>query len=234
MKNYVNRSFNIQSGYLSLYPTEGGGGSLQIAKVSGTRGFTDLFSLDVLMDASYSMADRYLRNGDNHVYQIKEKILEYIKIFMAFSPAFFMLYIAAGASDMIDGAVARKTDTVSEFGSKLDTIADIVFAAVCLIKVLPVLDVPVWLYIWIAIIAFIKAANIAEGYIRQKEFISVHSMINKVTGGLLFVFPLTLAFIDLRYSAAVVCMVATAAAIQEGHVIRTGSGNNAFRASIGR
>ena len=87
---------------------------------------------------------------------------------------------------MIDGAVARKTGTVSEFGSRLDTIADIVFVAVCLIKVIPVLDVPVWLYIWITIIAFIKVANIAVGYIQQKEFISVHSLMNKMTGGLLF------------------------------------------------
>ena len=84
---------------------------------------------------------------------------------------------------MIDGAVARKTGTVSEFGSRLDTFADIVFVAVCLIKVLPVLDVPVWLYIWIAIIAFIKVASIAVGFIRQKEFISVHSMLNKMAGG---------------------------------------------------
>ena len=136
------------------------------------------------------------------------------------SPMFYMLYLAAGFSDMIDGAVARKTGTVSEFGSRLDTIADIVFASVCLIKLLPVLNVPIWLYIWIAIIAFIKVANIAAGYIRQKEFISVHSMINKVTGGLLFIFPLTLAFIDLRYSAAVVCVAATAAAIQEGYLIK--------------
>ena len=45
-------------------------------------------------------------------------------------------------------------------------------------------------------------------------------MINKMTGGLLFVFPLTLAFIDLRYSAAVACMIATTAAIQEGHYIQ--------------
>ena len=137
----------------------------------------------------------------------------------AFSPAFFMLYIAAGVSDMIDGAVARKTGTVSEFGSRLDTVADIIFAAVCLIKLIPVLDVPIWVYIWIAVITSIKAANIAAVYIRQKEFISVHSMINKVTGGLLFVFPLTLTFIDLRYSAAVVCTVATAAAIQEGFTV---------------
>ena len=141
-----------------------------------------------------------------------------------FSPAFIVLYIAAGITDMIDGAIARKTNTVSEFGSKLDTSADFVFVAVCLMKLLPVLHVPVWLYLWIAIIAIIKAANIAAGFIRHKKFLSVHSMINKMTGGLLFVFPLTLAFIDLRYSAAVVCMVATIAAIQEGYLIKQKDG----------
>lgn len=137
-----------------------------------------------------------------------------------FSPAFYILYILAGITDMADGAVARKTGTVSEFGSRLDTAADLVFAAVCLIKLLPVLPVPTWLYIWIAVIAFIKAANIAAGFIRRKEFVSVHSRMNKATGGLLFVFPLTLRFIDLRYGAAVVCAAATAAAIQEGLLIK--------------
>ena len=35
----------------------------------------------------------------------------------------------------------------------------------------------------------------------------------------MFVLPLTLEFIDLRYSTEVVCMVATIAAIQEGYLI---------------
>ena len=137
----------------------------------------------------------------------------------ALSPAFYALYLAAGSSDMIDGAVARKTGTVSELGSKLDTIADIVFAAVCMVKLLPVLNIPVWLYIWVSVIALIKAANIAAGYIRQKQFVAVHSVINKVIGGLLFIFPLTPAFIDLKYSAAVVCAVATIAAVHECYMI---------------
>ncbi len=136
----------------------------------------------------------------------------------AFSPMFYALYTVAGFSDMIDGAVARKTDTVSELGSKLDAIADIVFVAVCLVKLLPVLDVPVWLYIWTAVIAMIKLFNIAIGYIRQKEFTAVHSVMNKVTGGMLFLFPLTLTVINLKYSAVVVCAVATTAAIQEGYL----------------
>ena len=73
----------------------------------------------------------------------------------ALSPVFYVLYIAAGFSDMIDGAVARKTGTFSELGSRLDTSADIVFTMVCLIKLLPVLDVPSWLYTWISVIAII-------------------------------------------------------------------------------
>ena len=138
----------------------------------------------------------------------------------ALSPTFYIFYITAGITDMIDGTVARKTGTVSEFGSRLDTAADIVFTAVCLIKLLPVLDIPVRLCIWIALIAVIKVANIAAGYIRQKEFIPVHSVINKVTGGLLFVFPLTVTFIDLRYTAAVVCTAATIAAVYEGYSLK--------------
>ena len=140
----------------------------------------------------------------------------------ALSPAFYALYLAAGFSDMIDGAVARKTGTVSELGSRLDTIADLVFTAVCLIKLLPVLEVPVWLLIWIAVIAVIKLRNIAVGYLKQKKFAAVHSVLNKVTGGLLFLFPLTLTFIDLKYSAAVVCVVAAAAAVYEGYLIQAG------------
>ena len=44
-----------------------------------------------------------------------------------------------------------------------------------------------------------------------------------IMGGLLlFLLPFTLIFIELKYSAIVVCSVATFTAIQEGHFIRTG------------
>ena len=137
-----------------------------------------------------------------------------------FSPAFYVLYAAAGLTDMIDGTVARKTNTVSAFGTKLDTIADIVFVAVCLIKLLPILDIPVWLWVWIAVIALIKVINIVSGVVMHKKLAAVHSVMNKITGALCFLLPLTLSFIELKYSAIVVCSIATFAAIQEGHFIR--------------
>lgn len=138
-----------------------------------------------------------------------------------FSVVFYALYITAGLSDIADGWVARKTKTSSAFGAKLDTVADFVFVVVCLVKLLPVMEIPVWLYVWMGIIALIKVTNIVSGYVVQKQFVAIHSMMNKVTGALLFVFPLTISFIDLRYSATVVCIIATFAAVQEGHFIRT-------------
>lgn len=133
-----------------------------------------------------------------------------------------MLYITTGLTDMIDGAVARKSETASELGSKFDTVADCVLVVVCLIKLLPVLNIEAWMYIWIAIIAIIKIINIISGLVLHKRFVAVHSTMNKVTGFLLFVLPLTVRFVELRYSLMVVCSVATFAAIQEGHYICTG------------
>ena len=140
----------------------------------------------------------------------------------ALSPLFYALYIAAGFTDMIDGMVARKTNTVSEFGSKLDTMADFVLVVVCLIKLIPILNITIWVYVWVVIIAFIKVINVVSGYVVQKKFVAAHTVMNKVTGAVLFIFPLTLLIIELKYSAVVVCLFATFAAVQEGHYIRTG------------
>ena len=43
---------------------------------------------------------------------------------------------------------------------------------------------------------------------------------NKATGALLFLLPLTLPAVPLKYTAIVVCAAATFAAIQEGYSIR--------------
>ena len=141
--------------------------------------------------------------------------------FPALSPAFYVLYIIAGLTDMLDGWVARLTNTVSEFGAKWDTIADCVFVATCLIKLTPVIDIPSWICFWIGLIACLKFFNIGYGYLVHKRFVAIHSIINKATGFLLFLFPLTWTIIDMKYSAVVLCLVATCAAIHELLEIKT-------------
>lgn len=140
---------------------------------------------------------------------------------MPLSLPFFVLYTAAGLSDIFDGFIARKTNTSTEFGAKLDTLADIVFVAVVLIKLLPILELPVWIIVWVGVIALIKLVNIAIGFIRNHTLTAVHSVINKVTGVLLFMLTFTVKIIDIRYTAVLVCVVATVAAITESHTVIT-------------
>lgn len=141
------------------------------------------------------------------------------------SAVFVIMYLFCGSTDMIDGTVARKTNSVSEFGSGLDTAADTVFFTVCFIKILPFIKIPTWLWIWIAVIAVVKISGIIWGSIRihkKKKPLSLHTFLNKVTGLMLFLLPFTLAFIKPVYSITVVCAAATFAAIEEFYCIVTG------------
>ena len=128
---------------------------------------------------------------------------------------FCVIYLLCGLSDMIDGTVARRTNSASEFGARLDTVSDFVFMTVALIKFLPHLHIPVWLWIWIGVIAVIKLGNVVLGFIRTKKLVSPHTVLNKVTGLLLFLLPVTISFVDLTYTLPIVCTVATVAAIHE-------------------
>ena len=135
---------------------------------------------------------------------------------------FYIAYLFCGITDMIDGTIARKTGAVSKFGARLDTVADFVFMLVCGIKILPVLQIPVWLWVWITLIALIKIFNITLVFIRKKKLISIHSVLNKVTGFALFLLPLMLTFSKIAYSVATVCVFATIAVIQEVYLIAKG------------
>ena len=140
----------------------------------------------------------------------------------AMSASFYCVYLLTGLTDVLDGFIARRTHTTSLLGAKLDTIADTIFVVICLVKFLPEIRFPFWIYIWIGVIAVIKLINIISGFVMNKKYPAVHSVMNKITGVHLFLLPVSFTRIDLRYSGAVVCGVAIFAAIQEGHLIRTG------------
>lgn len=149
-------------------------------------------------------------------------VLSVSLLFMpTFSIPFYIIYLAAGLTDMIDGTIARITNSVSDFGSKLDTIADFIFLVICFIKIFSAVTLPGVLYCWIGFIALIKFFNAGFCLIKQKKMIAVHTVCNKITGFLLFLFPLSVYFLQIEISAIILCSVATAAAIYEGYRIRT-------------
>ena len=147
-------------------------------------------------------------------------------ILMLFCPMysllFYIAYLLCGLSDMIDGTIARMTNAESEFGAKLDTVADFIFLMVSLVKWIPEICIPNWLWIWICVVAIIKIRNIAWGYVFAKKLIVMHTVLNKATGLMLFLLPLTLPFFEPTYSVVLACCMAWLAAIQEWHMMKTG------------
>ena len=143
-----------------------------------------------------------------------------ILCFPAFSGWYYFFYLTGGFSDAIDGTVARKMGAASDFGSKFDTVADFIFTVAVVVKIIHALYIPVWLMIWITIIALIKIGSHLAGCIKYHEFKTVHSGLNKVCGGVAFAAPL---FIGGDYACQAklivviaICILTSIAAIAEG------------------
>jgi Phosphatidylglycerophosphate synthase len=135
------------------------------------------------------------------------------------SAAFWIIYGLCGVSDMADGYLARRLRAESRKGAVLDSVADICFVVCCAIRLLPVLQIPTWLWIWAGLIVVIKLINQVSALVVHKRLCFPHTKANKLTGLLLFIaFPLmSWSIIPI----AIVAGIATLAAIQEGHFIRT-------------
>ena len=131
------------------------------------------------------------------------------------SVLFAVLYLLCGVTDVLDGFVARKLHTESKIGEMLDSAADLVFAAAYAGRVLPLLCVPVWVWIATAGIAAVKLPGILSESRRKGQLAIPHSFGNKLTGLLIFLLPLTVRLIDIRYTAAAVCTVAAFTAAEE-------------------
>ena len=128
---------------------------------------------------------------------------------------FWVLYALCGISDMVDGRLARKLHAETRAGAVLDSVADIVFVACCAFRLLPVLEIPAWLWIWAGVIVFIKIVNQISALVVYKRFSFPHTLANKLTGLLLFLTVPTMFWSVIP--VAIVAAIATFAAVQEGH-----------------
>ena len=137
------------------------------------------------------------------------------------SCAFWVIYFVCGLSDMADGYLARKFGCESKTGALLDSLADLAFVICCCVKLIPALAFPKWLWIWGGVIVAIKVINQISTLAMYKKCVFPHTFANKVTGALLFVgAPLTV-FLESIVPMVIIAVVATFAAVQEGHFIRT-------------
>ena len=133
---------------------------------------------------------------------------------------FWVLYVTAGTTDMLDGSLARRWGVESMFGARLDSLADFVFFLTIGYKLFPWLILPTTLWMMIGLIALVKIVNAISLYMVKHRIGYLHTKTNKLTGFLLFIGMMT---IGQSYSipvAWVIACFALFAAIQEGQLIR--------------
>ena len=142
-------------------------------------------------------------------------------LFLLFLPlrsaGFLVVYTLTGLTDALDGWLARKTGTASDFGARLDSIADLLFYAVLLLRLSPVLWQALPAAIWYAVagIILVRLTAYAAAVIKYHRFAALHTWLNKLTG--IGVFLLSYVFAvstGVGYSWAV-CVLALTASLEE-------------------
>ncbi|MBH1939518.1 CDP-alcohol phosphatidyltransferase family protein [Mobilitalea sibirica] len=162
------------------------------------------------------------------------------RIFMSVILLFFLnnttifipVYLICGISDFIDGYIARKTNTTSNLGARLDSLADLLMFIVLLLYVFLHIGEEIRNYLpFIIIIILIRTINILIAYVKFHAFVVLHTWCNKITGISVFLIPLFMNRVNRIY-LYIVFIVGTISALEEGLLHLLTSKPNLNRRSI--
>ena len=134
---------------------------------------------------------------------------------------FWVIYLIAGLTDILDGFLARRWGVESKFGARLDSLADFVFVLVVGYKLFPWLRLPATLWMMIGLIALVKVINAISSFMVKHRIEFLHTKANKLTGFLLFIGMMAIGQSYFVPVAWMIACIALFAAIQEGHYIRS-------------
>ena len=111
------------------------------------------------------------------------------------SARFIAVYTITGLTDALDGWLARKTGTASDFGARLDSVADRLFYGIVLFRLIPVLWqlLPVEIWYVVAAALLVRLAAYITAAVKYHQFASLHTWLNKLTGAAIFLLPYVLA-----------------------------------------
>ena len=133
----------------------------------------------------------------------------------AMTMPFWVLYLIAGLTDILDGFLARRWGVESKFGARLDSLADFVFVIAVGYKLFPYLKLPATLWMMIAFIALVKVINAINSFVVKHRIEFLHTTANKLTGFLLFIGMMAIGQSYFVPIAWIIACIAFFAAIQE-------------------
>lgn len=128
---------------------------------------------------------------------------------------FILLYTFCIVSDLLDGYLARKFDCANKFGSILDSTADFIFLFVMMIRFIPMIDGPNWIFTWMGFIFILRLVSLFIAGCRYHTFVFLHTYLNKGTGFLIAMCPLLILILNIEQLALIICSIASLATIEE-------------------
>ncbi len=131
--------------------------------------------------------------------------------------SFYIIYTIAGLSDAIDGFIARKTNSVSELGSKLDSVADLCFYIVMILRIFPVLweKLPFWIWYMVLAVVVMRIASYIISAIKFKKFSSLHTYLNKAATLMIFFVPYIINHSIISAFCTVICVIGIISSVEE-------------------
>ena len=161
--------------------------------------------------------DMLRRHAANGITVVRMAASVYLAFLRPLSPAFLRVYTAAGVTDALDGFVARKTGTASDQGARLDSVADLLFYAVTLARLLPIMAraLPAGIFFTAAGIFVLRLAVYCAAALRYRRVAAAHTYLNKLTGAMVLLMAYVLPSPRAALYGWAVCTVAAAAALEE-------------------
>jgi len=146
---------------------------------------------------------------------------------------FISIYMICGISDALDGYIARRSNTTSAVGAKLDSIADFFMFGIVTIGMI------IWvgpelknILIYIYIIAILRITNLLIAAFKYHSFISIHTWGNKLTGFFVFITPILYVLMNNVTIIKLVCIISILTAVEESIIHLTSPKPNLNRRSI--
>ena len=149
------------------------------------------------------------------------RILASLLIPFADDSLFFPLYFFAGLTDILDGWLARKMNWTSAFGTLLDSIADLIFFIVVVVKIILTIKLPAFVLWGALVVVIIRCTTYLIGFFRFRQFASLHTYLNKLTGLLLFLSPVILLILPINPFGIVLLLCGILSSIEELLIVST-------------
>lgn len=133
------------------------------------------------------------------------------------SKPFYIIYFITGLTDVLDGFIARRLHITSEFGAKLDSVADLLFYSVMLIVMFPALweILPLGIWYLLGLILAVRIISYSVVALKYHKFASTHTWLNKLTGAVVFAVPFVLLLPCDIFLCWVICITGGVASVEE-------------------